>query len=517
MDDRFSKLRSFLWPIHRHELSKFVPMLLLFFLISFNYHILKILKDTLIITAPNSGAEVIPFLKVWAILPSAILLTFLFTKLSSKFNREKIFYVMISIFLVFFAIFIFVLNPNAGLYQLDSMSDYLSLHMPHGFKGMIAIVRYWHFSLFYIMAEAWSTIMLSLLLWIFVVDVLSINEAKRYYAFFGTSRNFAGIVSGLLGEYLANKALSNQGAVTGIGKFFGCHTVWDQTLFIFISVILVCGILIMGLYRYMHVAIYPQRYLMGSDIQNKGKQKISFRESVMYAFKSKYVLYIALIVLCYNILINFSEVLWKSQMKELYPTSSEYTAYTSKITYLTGIIAATSSFFISGNLIRRLGWKFTAMVTPIVLLLTGLGFFYFLFLKNHSLSSNLAITFLGISPLALAVFFGSLQNIFSRALKYTIFDDTKEMAFIPLTPQEKLKGKSVIDGIGSRLGKSGSSLMMQILLMVFASPIGASPYIFVIFILTVPVWIMAINRVSKTFEEKANVKEEKLETETTYS
>ena len=80
--------------------------------------------------------------------------------------------------------------------------------------------------------------------------------------------------------------------------------------------------------------------------------------------------------------------------------------------------------------------------------------------------------------LVLTVFFGSLQEVFSRALKYTIFDDTKEMAYIPLSAEQKLKGKSIIDGIGSRLGKSGSSLTMQILLIFFTTPMGTSPYIF---------------------------------------
>src|SRR3990170_370715 len=103
-DTGFSKLRSFFWPIHRHELKKFVPMVLLFFLVSFNYHLLRIVKDALIITAPQSGAEVIPYLKVWAVLPSAIGITLLFTTLSNKFNRENIFYVMIGIFIGFFLI-----------------------------------------------------------------------------------------------------------------------------------------------------------------------------------------------------------------------------------------------------------------------------------------------------------------------------------------------------------------------------------------------------------------------------
>ena len=503
MEDKgFSKIRSFLWPIRRKELSKFLPILVLFFLIAFNYHILKILKDTLIITAKHSGAEVIPFLKVWAILPSAILLTFLFTKLSSKLNRENIFYVMLSLFVGFFTLFIFVIYPNADSFNLTKSADFLSNALPSGFKGMIAIIRYWHFSLFYIMAEAWSTIMLSLLLWIFVVDVLSIDEAKRYYSFFGTSRNISGAVAGLLGEYLAMKAINDKININFISTFFKFKTSWDQSMFFFMVIVIVTSLIIMGLYRYLHINVFPERKYMGGDIKNKGKQKVSFKESLLYAVKSKYVLYITLMVLSYNVLINLTEVVWKDQINHLYPSSSLYTAYSSKITFITGILAAFSSFFLSGNIVRRLGWKVAALVTPIALMLTSFSFFYFVFIKKYAANSNIALTLFGISPLILSVFFGSLQNVFARGFKYTLFDDTKEMAFIPLLAEEKLKGKAAIDGIGSRLGKSGSSFMMQILMFGFATPTGASPIIFVIILLILPIWIIAINRLSKEFEAK---------------
>ncbi|NGX53186.1 MAG: ADP,ATP carrier protein 1 [Candidatus Anoxychlamydiales bacterium] len=504
MDSDFGKIRSLLWPIRRDELTRFIPMMVLFFLIAFNYHIFKILKDTLIITAPQSGAEAIPFLKVWAILPSAIILTFLFTKLSSKFNRENIFYVIMSVFLVFFAFFIFVIYPNAEIFNLNSTADLLATKLPLGFKGFVSMIRYWHFSLFYIMAESWSTIMLSLLLWIFVVDVLSIHEAKRYYSLLGVARNSAGVVSGFLGQYLAAQALSTS-SVHSLAKFCGSKTPWDQSLLIFILTAIVCGMIIMSLYRYLHVYFYPKRYLLGGDTKKKGKQKISFVKSITYAIKSKYVLFITLIVLCYNILINLVEVLWKSQIKELYPSSSAFTAFTSKITLITGAVAVFSSLFISGNSIRRLGWRFTALITPLALMLSGFGFFYFIFMKKYAESSNIAITVFGLSPLVLTVMFGAVQDVFSRSLKYTVFDETKEMAFIPLTAEEKLQGKSAIDGIGSRLGKSGSSLMLQVLLMFFTTTLGASPIIFGIIILIFPLWIISINRLSKRFEEKSKI------------
>jgi ATP:ADP antiporter, AAA family len=68
----FSHWRSFLWPIHRYEIKKFVPLLILYALICFNYSLLKAAKDALVITAPGSGAIAIPFIKIWAILPMAL-------------------------------------------------------------------------------------------------------------------------------------------------------------------------------------------------------------------------------------------------------------------------------------------------------------------------------------------------------------------------------------------------------------------------------------------------------------
>src|SRR3990167_8265314 len=98
----FGKWRSFFWPIHSYELKKFLPMFFMFFLIAFNYNVLRSYKDSIIVTASNSGAETIPFIKLWVVLPSAILFTLLFTRISNRFSREKVFYITLSIFLVFF-------------------------------------------------------------------------------------------------------------------------------------------------------------------------------------------------------------------------------------------------------------------------------------------------------------------------------------------------------------------------------------------------------------------------------
>jgi AAA family ATP:ADP antiporter len=80
----FSRLRAYLWPIHNFELRKFLPLLVMAFFIGFNYNILRNMKDALLITAKSSGAEVIPFIKVWGIVPGALLMTFIYSAIGSS-------------------------------------------------------------------------------------------------------------------------------------------------------------------------------------------------------------------------------------------------------------------------------------------------------------------------------------------------------------------------------------------------------------------------------------------------
>lgn len=56
----------------------------------------------------------------------------------------------------------------------------------------------------------------------------------------------------------------------------------------------------------------------------------------------------------------------------------------------------------------------------------------------------------GLTPLAIAVFsLEERKTVLSKAAKYSVFDATKEMAYIPLSHECKLKGKAAIDGVGS--------------------------------------------------------------------
>lgn len=77
-----------------------------------------------------------------------------------------------------------------------------------------------------------------------------------------------------------------------------------------------------------------------------------------------------------------------------------------------------------------------AAITPAVLLVTGVAFFG-LVLFSGPLTPTLAG--IGLTPLLAAVYVGALQNIFSKSAKYSLFDPCKEMAYIPLDEDTKVR------------------------------------------------------------------------------
>lgn len=496
----FGKIRNFLWPIHAHEHKKLVPMLMLFFLISFIYNLLRCMKVTLVVTPEGSGAEVIPFLKVWAVLPGAVLITYIYTKLSNFLNREQVFYTMIALFLGFFTIFLLALYPNRQFLELTTFADSLQDKLPDGFKGLISIVRHWPLSLFYVLSELWSAVVLSMLFWGFANEVTTVDEAKRFYAIFALGANFSGIFSGQSAQFLTMQEYNPN-------LPFG-SAAWEQTLNLQLGVVLLLGLVIVLLFRWVNKIVLAQNthdsLTLAEIKQDEPSEKLSLSECFAYLAKSRYMLYIAILVVAYNVVYNLSDVLWTDQIKQRYPNASDFNGYINEIASITGVFATLSGFILSGNVIRRYGWTVTAMITPIIWLITSVGFFgCLLFESNHTVSDLLyAIFSLPVSSLVLM--FGSAQICLGRAAKYTVFDETKEIAFIPLPKEEQRKGKAVIDGIASRFGKSGGSLLIQILLIVCGDILFTIPYIAVIFLIVISLWIVAVKGLGRMVSQSVD-------------
>jgi ATP:ADP antiporter, AAA family len=129
----------------------------------------------------------------------------------------------------------------------------------------------------------------------------------------------------------------------------------------------------------------------------------------------------------------------------------------------------------------------------------ALSFFTFMFCGDAMMS--LSATLFGVTPFAMTVYCGSIQNCFSKACKYSVFDASKELAFLPLDAESKLKGKAAIDGLGSGIGKSGSSLTYQGFIILLGSVALSTPYIAGILFVILLAWIFCVAALGKQFKQ----------------
>ena len=484
----FGRLRSIFWPVHAFELKKLLPMYLLMFFISFNYTILRDTKDTLIVTAEGSGAEAIPFLKVWGVVPFAILFMLLYSKMSNILSKPRLFYSTIVPFLVFFGLFALFIYPNRDLLHPTTSADWLQSILPQGLGGLVACYRNWSYSLFYIMAELWGSVALSLLFWGFANDITKVSEAKRFYSQFGLAANLALPISGYAIVYFSD-----------IRKYLpeGVDA-WGVSLNYLMGAVVFAGLCVVALYWWINKNVLTDPRFYDPEQLKKSKKekpKMSVGEGLAFLFRSKYLLCLAMLVIGYGISINLVEVTWKSQLKLQYPDSNDYSTFMGRFSQLTGVVSIVM-MIVASSIIRKFGWGISALITPVVLLITGAGFFSFVLFRD-SLGGMIAA--LGTTPLMLAVIFGMAQNIMSKSTKYSLFDPTKEMAYIPLDPESKVKGKAAIDVVGARLGKSGGSLVQQGLLLSFGSISAITLPVAGILFLIIGGWIVSVRSLNKQF------------------
>lgn len=488
----FGRWRSFFWPVHNFELKKLLPMFFMFFFINFNYTILRDTKDALIVTASGSGAEAIPFLKVWGVLPFAVIFMIVYSKLSNILSKPRLFYTMISVFIAFFALFALVLYPYRDALHPTDMADKLQAFLPKGLSGFVALFRNWTFALFYIMAELWGSVAISLLFWGFANDTTKVGESKRFYSMFGLGANLAMLFSGPAIVYFSNM---KDRVAPGVDP-------WGVSLNYMLSLVVLSALVVMGIYWWINKNVLTDpRFYDQSEIKKKGKKEkpsLSLKESFTYLMKSKYIGCLAILVLAYGVAINLVEVTWKGQLKIQYPNANDYSAFMGYFSMITGSMTIFMMLFVGGNVIRRFGWGVGALITPVVLLITGVGFFSFVIFRD-SLAGFIAM--FGTTPTMLAVVFGMVQNIMSKSAKYSLFDPTKEMAYIPLDQEEKVKGKAAIDVVGARMGKSGGSLVNQGLIMFFGSLAAITPYVAAILFFIIFAWIYAAKSLSKQFSQ----------------
>ena len=471
-------------PVKRGELGRLAVVSSMMMLIVFIYSVQRSLKDTIVVS--YMGAELISTIKLYGVLPSAIIFMLIYTKLSSNLNKTVIFHLLNAFFIGYFLLFTFVLHPNVEIFHFDL--SLVSRELPY-LRYCFIMLEKWTYSLYYILSELWGSVMLALMFWQTSNQVFAIKEAKRLYPLFGFVAQFGMLTSGALVKFCTGKDFMVGG--------------WQKSLeYINLSAAGVAILLSMLFWLLSNV-------LVSSDIINaetvKKKKKIGFFEGLKYVFTSKYIGLVASLIICYGFSINLVEGVWKAQARIVYGNPQEYASFMGGLQAYTGM-ATMISMFAGSYILSMIPWRAAALLTPIIIFVTGITFFVFSIYQDNIES---ILPFITLAPIVIAVFAGLWQNILSKAVKYSFFDATKEMAYIPLDEALKSKGKAAADVAGGRLGKATGALTQWGMLSLIpgSTLVTLSPSLFVIFLVIMVVWFIAVNLLANEFNKISKPKE----------
>jgi AAA family ATP:ADP antiporter len=482
----FSKLRNIFWPIKREELPKFLSSSFLMFSILMIQNIIRALKDSVINV--KISTEITSFLKFWGVMPASIAMTIIYVVMVNNMKPQKVFYILLSVFIVFFGIFGFVIFPmHENLHMSkESITSITSLY-PH-FKWFIYLYANWGFSLFYVITELWPNVAFALLFWQFINNITNVEESKRFYPLYG-----------LLGQtslFLAGVFLST--TLPSLTDYFIENGQNREYLHMKIAMSLV---VFMGVLAITTFWFINNKILTNADsIKFQTKEtNSSLKESLKMIISSRYIRLITILLFCYGMSINLVEGPWKAKAREVYLTTEEYASFVGNYLSGTGIVTVILVLFCS-NMVRKFGWFSTAIITPIMMIITGIIFFVF---SNFTeFASNIAGYFLIYSaPIYIAVFVGAVQNMLIKSSKYTLFDSTKEMAYVPLDSQLKTKGKAAADMIGVKFGKSIGAFLPMFIFSIFPNLTynSISIYLMFVFIIICIIWIYSTIALAKEY------------------
>jgi len=464
----------------------------LFFLLSFNNTILDSTKDTLVITAVG-GAQQVPFLTLYVVLPISVFVVASFVRLSARFRRETVFNILVLSFMAFFGVFSFFVYPHREVFHLHATADYLESVLPGGFLGFTSVVRQWSYSLYYCMAELWGDVMLSLQFWMLANATTREEDAPLLYPLFGLGANAAQMVAGRLLKYMPTLMVG---------------TTYDAQLQALTGAFLLVGLVTLVAHAWIS-GIQPIIGTAAPDGSAAGKggdavpspdrekeEPTSFFATVRSLLKNPALAALCVMSVAQGVATNLLEVAWKSELRVLYPQPEAYSAFMGDVASICGLCTA-MMMLVSPYLFSIFSWSKMANITPKILISGGTIFFL----------AAIARVYFGIynagTQFALASLGGGMF-IFSRAAKFGFFKPSEEMVYLKMDDESRSTGKATVDVIGAQFGKSVSSLMQQILFIISGGSIAkVLPVMLTLFVAMLQRWMSCVKSLAKTMSMDA--------------
>jgi AAA family ATP:ADP antiporter len=204
---------------------------------------------------------------------------------------------------------------------------------------------------------------------------------------------------------------------------------WAQSFNLMILLIVLIGAIAGALY-----------YTLGKRLTTP-INTLSLKTSIATCWQQPSLRYLSWLVIADYVAYSLSEVIFLHVLHLRFPAATDYCRYMGTLTSWQGALTLISSLSFAPWILKRHPWVVAALITPLSLLATG------------------SLFFLSLSWTETAVLFGSIQYCLCRAAKSTLFDPSKELAFVSLPPFQRMQGKLIVDGLSARIGRGAASLL----------------------------------------------------------
>ncbi len=453
-------------------------------LINLNYSLLRNLRNVLVVNCTQVGAELIAPIQLWALLPCTFFMVFAISLFMRRFAQAKVFVIVTSLFLFYFALHAFVIFPHRVFLEKFFHFTSLAKYLP----SLSVLLENWTAGVYYVAAELWKVAILSVLFFGFLNRRVSFEEAKGLYSPILLGGSLGGMIAGPVTVFCAKIHF-------GIFKAFAVDE-WHCTVIMSTLVIVLVGAL--TIYLFTTLKRKTDRAIP-APIESSLKTKMSLFESLKTFLSSKYLMSLGIIVIADYVAYFLFEIFFLDLLKKQFPDPNACFHYNGQLTFWTSLLTLISATILTPILLKKKTWKAAALVTPSVIGLS-IAFFATIIFQEKPFIVDFCHKF-GITPLKLAILIGSVQFCTCRAIKNTLFDACKELAFIPLSEELQSKGKLIVDGLASRTGYWMGAGINQSLLSFFGTFQAGMPAAAIISMAAITLSINSVLTISKEVQK----------------
>ena len=247
--------------------------------------------------------------------------------------------------------------------------------------------------------------------WTFANEIYTSREAKRLFGFIGAGGVLANVVSG------------------GFTKLI-VHSIGTENL------ILVCtGLLILSALIIVYIKNTEGVNILSTPEQKR--QTTNLIRDISSIFAEEYTRKIALIVIVMAIVITSVDYQFKILAKSSFTQENSLTEFLAMFVFATGIIACIIQFFITGRFVNKYGIFAALFILPLFIS-TGISIFIF----------TATLFAIGISQAS------------NYMLRYTVWDSTFQMLYIPIPQKKRNSSKAIIDGVFKQLSNGLAGVLL---------------------------------------------------------